>query len=176
MIETGALAGTDSRTLELLRGEVVYVKPAGARHEDVICELTFWACANEKKISTPVRFGVKDAIEFSAQDSVVTPDLCFLAEQSDMTSRPTSADVLLLVEVADSSLAYDTRDKCSLYADAKVPEYWVIDIESRAMIVHLDPDDGKYSSVRTYREKDEVSPARLEGASLTIGTLLRKDL
>lgn len=173
MIESGALVGTEGRTIQLMRGEVMYMSPPGPRHDDVIYPLTSWAYESEAILQSPVEACVQLSLILPDQDSVVSPDLVFIAAKSYAARRPTPADTYLLIEVSDATLAYDTGDKCALYAEASVGEYWVIDVPHRSVIVHRDPCDGRYRSVQTFTEKDSVEPLRLPGISLSIDSLFR---
>jgi Uma2 family endonuclease len=175
MIETGVLAGTDSKKVQLFRGEVVYMTPPNPPHDDVISMLTSWAYRSLVEIEpgNEVEVCVQLSMDLPDQDSVVSPDLAFVTAQPYSTRRPTANDTYLLIEVSDSSLAYDTGNKCALYADAGVQEYWVIDVPHRSLIVHRDPSEGRYRSVQTHDESQPVEPSRLPGISLAIGTLFR---
>ncbi len=66
-------------------------------------------------------------------------------------AHPLAADVLLLIEVADTTLHLDLGEKAALYAEAGIPEYWVVDIESRRLLVHRQPAGGEYLDVRLFR-------------------------
>jgi len=70
---------------------------------------------------------------------------------------PLPEDVPLIVEAAATTLSMDLSTKADLYARAGIPDYWVLDVEKRRMIVHRDPVAGKYSSV-VYREDESVAP------------------
>lgn len=82
------------------------------------------------------------------------------------------ADIRLLVEVADSTLGFALRRKAGLYARALIPEYWVLDVQSRRMIVHREPADGKYTSVLAYAENEPVSPLAAPDELIRIDKLL----
>jgi Uma2 family endonuclease len=88
------------------------------------------------------------------------PDLAVLrgtAEDFEI-SHPRPGDILLAIEVADWTLSTDLSRKADLYARAGIPDYWVLDVNQRRMIVHRDPVAGKYSSVVVYREDEGVAP------------------
>jgi Uma2 family endonuclease len=74
------------------------------------------------------------------------------------TRNPQPRDLQLVVEVSDSSLAFDLTTKAALYARAEIAEYWVLDVNRRRLIVHRTPADGKYHSVEVYGENESVSP------------------
>ena len=79
-------------------------------------------------------------------------------DTSHFTSNPRAEDLRLVVEVADTSLHFDLTVKAALYARAGVPEYWVLDIGGRRLLVHRNPRSGKYADVAVYREQESVSP------------------
>jgi Uma2 family endonuclease len=87
------------------------------------------------------------------------PDLVVLRTPlQELGRKAQPEDVLLVVEVAASSLAMDRSIKADLYARAGIPDYWVLDIENRRMIVHREPTGGKYNSVVAYSEEESVAP------------------
>jgi Uma2 family endonuclease len=86
------------------------------------------------------------------------PDIVVLRRSiMELGSKPAPRDILLVIEIADSSLHLDLTHKAALYARANIAEYWVLDINSRRMIVHRDPQDGAYKSVLAYREDEMLS-------------------
>lgn len=88
------------------------------------------------------------------------PDACVLAAPVDKASlhRPGPADIALVVEVADTTLAFDSGVKASLYARAGVADYWILDIPGRRVLVHRNPQAGVYESVAAYSEHERVAP------------------
>ena len=71
-----------------------------------------------------------------------------------------------MVEVADSTLAFDLNTKAALYARAGIPEYWVLDVKGQRLMVHRDPSGGRYQSVIAYLSLSElfgVLPSTLFG-------------
>jgi Uma2 family endonuclease len=88
------------------------------------------------------------------------PDLIVLKPGiwSSLTGNPDASDLLLAVEVSDSSLAFDLTVKAALYARAGIVEYWVLDVNARRLIVHRQPENGRYQSVVSYDENEPVSP------------------
>jgi Uma2 family endonuclease len=87
------------------------------------------------------------------------PDLTVLhVPVHELRRKPQPGDVLLIVEVAATTLAMDLSTKADLYARAGIPDYWVLDVNQRRMIVHREPVAGKYSSVAVYSENESVSP------------------
>jgi Uma2 family endonuclease len=73
-------------------------------------------------------------------------------------ARPQPGDLDLVIEIADTSLAFDLTVKAALYARAGIAEYWVLDVPGRRLIVHRDPENGQYGSVTAYNEQESVAP------------------
>ena len=76
----------------------------------------------------------------------------------DLREMAKPTDIAMLIEVSDSTLAFDLGLKANLYARSEIPEYWVIDLNDRAIYVHRSPVNGKYESVNLVREPGKVSP------------------
>lgn len=99
------------------------------------------------------------------------PDLAVVpGRPRDYAGHPTTAD--LVVEVADSSLDFDTHDKRLLYATADIPEYWVVDVNGRRLLVYRDPRAGDYASQHTRGITDAVAPLAAPAATVQVADLL----
>lgn len=107
------------------------------------------------------------------------PDLCVVpGRNSDYRGvHPTAA--VMIAEVADSSLAYDRRGKAHIYAAAGVPEYWVLDVIGRQLLVFRDPvadptaERGhRHATQTTHGEAERVSPAAVPAATVFVADLL----
>jgi Uma2 family endonuclease len=86
------------------------------------------------------------------------------------SGHPTTAD--LVVEVADSSLSFDTNDKRLLYARANIREYWVVDINGRRLLVYRDPQAGDYATQQAFGAADTVAPLAAPNAVVRVADLL----
>lgn len=148
MGEAGIL-GCDER-LELIAGHIVVREPIGSLHAATVDRLNrLWtARLGERAI---VR--VQNPVVLPHHASEVQPDIMLLAPREDFyaSSHPTPADVLLLVEVADTSLLLDRRVKMPLYAEGGIGEAWLCDLTTGRVDVHRDPTAGRYASVRTFK-------------------------
>jgi Uma2 family endonuclease len=76
----------------------------------------------------------------------------------EYTSNPQPEDILLLVEISDSTVRFDLGRKAKLYARAMIQEYWVLDIPGKQLIVHREPEEGRYRSIVAYEAQEEVAP------------------
>lgn len=145
MADAGLFDG-DER-VELIDGEIIDMPPMGSPHAAVVQQLTRLLCAALPmeiilRPQLPLRLG-----EFSEP----LPDIAVVRSRSDQygASHPTAADVLLLVEVSDSTLRYDREVKSALYARHGVPELWIVDVQARALHSYRSPVDGAYTSETT---------------------------
>lgn len=86
--------------------------------------------------------------------------------------NPGPADIVLIVEVADTSLALDLTTKASLYARAAIADYWVLDINARRLIVFRDPQEGTYKSTIAYQSTESIAPIAKPEAAIAISKLL----
>jgi Uma2 family endonuclease len=93
-------------------------------------------------------------VDISALDSVPQPDLAWLKRKDYRHGRPTPEDVLLLIEVSDSSLRYDREVKGPLYAQAGIQEYWIVNVPEETIEVYRQPHGARYGSVTTLRRGD----------------------
>ena len=126
MIEKGAFNGL-KRRIELIRGELREMNPAGPVHEDYVDYLNRWSTNSTEASECVVR--VQSSIDLG--DSRPEPDIAWLSPGRYSTRRPQPADVLLIIEVADSSLTADLNEKATLYAQFNIAEYWVVDATGR---------------------------------------------
>jgi Uma2 family endonuclease len=105
------------------------------------------------------------------QDTDPEPDVAVVpGRPRDYSGHPTTAD--LIVEVADSSLDFDTKDKRLLYARASIREYWVVDINGRKLLVYRDPQAGDYASHRALGPADALTPLAAPAATVRVADLL----
>ena len=152
MAEAG-IFGEEER-LELIDGEIVEMTPVGPGHGSGV------ACLNKRLI-----LGVGDRavvwIQGSARvalRSVPQPDLALLRPRSYRRANPTPEDILLVVEVADSSLRYERIRKQRLYAIAGIPEYWVASVKGEWVEVYRSPDGESYRDVRRVPSGGVIAP------------------
>ena len=155
MAEAGILRADDR--VELIEGEIIQMPPIGSAHASVVDNLV--ALVTNQASAPDVRVRVQNPVRLDDRSEPV-PDLALLRPRADRyrSAHPTPGDVLLLVEVSDTSLAYDRDIKVPLYASAGIPEVWVVNILAQLIEVHRDPADGEYRSLTVARTGDVLSP------------------
>jgi hypothetical protein len=154
MVHAGILTATDR--VELLDGEIVEMTPVGRPHAACVAALVriFITGAGSRAVvwsQGPIRL---------SERSQPGPDVTLLRPRSvpyrDADVEP--RDVLLLVEVSDTSLRRDRELKLPLYAGAGILEYWIADVQDQAVEVHTNPSGSSYGSVQRFGRGDGLSP------------------
>lgn len=166
IVETGAL---DQRRLELIRGEIREMTPIGPMHEEVVDLLNDWSHESINRDQARVR--VQQSVGLPALDSAPEPDIAWVSPRKYAQGRPQPADVLLIIEVSESSLAYDRGDKAAMYAEAGIADYWIINLRDGVVEVHRDPQADGYRDVAIYHGRDEVHPLAFPDVVLRPETL-----
>ena len=172
MIETGVLTPDDK--VELLENYVVLKMPHNPPHDGTIQQMTELLFAIR-----PAGWSIRVQSSIELSDSQPEPDFAFVRGKATdyKTRHPGPADLGLVIEVADSSLLRDQRDKTRIYARGGIPGYWIVNLVDRRIEVHTQPSSASgipaYSSFQTYQPGDVV-PLVLDGA--TVGQIPASDL
>src|SRR2546428_3421807 len=144
MAKAGILSEDDR--VELIDGEIVAMTPIGSRHNAAV-----------DRANRSLTMALGDRAFVRVQGSVrldrfrePQPDFVLLRPQADFyASRlPGPSDILLIIEVAESSLGYDRDVKARIYAQSAVPEYWLGDLDDRSVSCYSEPRDGTYQTLR----------------------------
>jgi Uma2 family endonuclease len=170
MIRAGIL--TENDPVELIRGEIIEKMSIGDEH----C-----ACVKRLNHLLSTRVGglaivsVQDPIRLA--DSEPEPDVALLRPAPDFyaSGKPRANDVLLLIEVADTSIHFDRDVTLPLYAEAGVREVWIVDLESQNVEVHRQPSaesEGKYLNVHTVSGSQQLQVVALPGITLLVSEFL----
>ena len=167
MAEAGIL-GEDDR-VELLDGEIVVMAPIGERHA---------ACVRRLNNLLAARFmgrAIVDAQNPVHLDrwSLPQPDVTLLRPRADFyTVHPGPGDILLVIEVAETSVEYDREVKIPLYARAGIPEAWLVDLPGERILVCAEPTPDGYRRVRSVGRGEALAPAGLPGVELSVDDVL----
>lgn len=142
--------------VELLRGEVYQMSPIGPKHAFTVAQL-------DERLQETLRgkavIMVQNPLRL-AEDSEPEPDLLVLKPPISRyrDRHPTPEDVLLLIEVADTSLEFDREVKLPLYAEAGIPEVWLVNLKEDLLEVYREPREGRYRAIRLLSPTEAASP------------------
>ena len=168
MGQAGILTRADR--VELIDGEVVAMMPIGPRHG---------ACVD--RANHAIVLAVGDQAIVRVQGSVrlnlftePEPDLVLLRPRADFyASRlPGPSDILLIIEIAESSIEYDREIKARIYAESEVPEYWLVDLGSNSLSSYSEPRGGSYRNHRQYHRGESLAPQLLPACVIAVDVLL----
>ncbi|MGH9761554.1 MAG: Uma2 family endonuclease [Blastocatellia bacterium] len=159
----------DVRT-ELIEGEIVEMSPIGEQHAACVKRINFLL---SQRVTGYAIVSVQDPLRLDDY-SEPQPDLMLLRPRQDFYSsgHPGPDDLLLLIEVSDTSLAYDREVKLHLYARPGIPEVWIVDLASRCIEVHSDPSPQGYRSVKIYKGSESVSSATVTTLVISVDAIL----
>lgn len=164
MIAAGVFDQRDNRRLELIRGELRETTPSGPEHSDLTDLLNQWSFENAPRDGVRVR--VQEPVTLPTAESAPEPDLAWVVKRRYRHRWPMAEEVFLLIEVAESSLAYDRGEKAAMYADAGIADYWIVNNPEQCAEVYREPEAGQYRSVQTFRGDQEVRPLAFPDAVL----------
>jgi Uma2 family endonuclease len=167
MAEVGILA-PDAR-VELIDGDIIDMAPPGTLHAATVHRL------NEiltRSVGSRASVLVQNPVQLSDL-SEPQPDLALLRRREDFYSEhhPRSADVLLIIEVADTSLRFDRDTKVSLYALHGIREVWLVDLRGRRLVRHRTPQQGSYALVDEPDFRAALDVAALPGVAVDLHRL-----
>jgi len=168
LVETGFLKEDDR--VELINGELIRMAPIGSFHLGSVIALDEF-----------FRERLGRRVTISNQGSVVLgprvepqPDLVLLKRRDDhyVSALPVPADVLLLIEVSDTTLEYDRQVKGQMYAEAGITDYWIINLSAQQVEVRRVPTADGYESVRSLGRSDQVAPLAFPDLTVAVSDIL----
>jgi Uma2 family endonuclease len=156
--------------LELIDGEILEMAPIGFNHAGHVTRLmnVFGPLLADKAIMTaqnPLQLG--DLSEPEPDFMLLRPEKVFYTQR-----HPTAEDVLLLVEVAESSLDYDQTIKLGLYARYNIAEYWVLNLNTGCLEVYRQPQGHLYQQKNTLKVGDTITLSLLDSIEIKVSEIL----
>ncbi len=167
MVDSGILRQDDR--VELIDGEVRQMSPIASLHSSLV-----------NRLNRILTRQLGDRAIVSVQSPVVLsdysepqPDLLVLKPRDDFYagSHPRPNDVLLLIEVADSTLEYDRDEKIPRYAESQVPEVWLVDANEREVAQYARPKGNRYQHIWASEPGEEVTAQEVESLRLSVDEL-----
>ena len=164
LVNAGFFEGEFRKRVELIRGEMLDMSPIGSPHSEIVDRITAWSFKAVADLQIRVR--VQNPVRIPANDSEPEPDVVWVAAGNYAQRHPQPEEVLLLIEVAENSLAFDRRTKLAVYAEAGIAEYWIVNLLDEQIETHREPVGLQYRRKSIYRGNDAVSPNAMPSASL----------
>lgn len=156
--------------LELIEGEIIEMSPIGNAHAACV---KFLNRLLSRLFGGTFIVGVQDPVRLS-DFSEPQPDISLLRWRDDdyREKQPTSADVLLVIEVADTTVVKDRTLKVPLYARSGVPEAWLVNIPEKCMEIYSNPSGNVYRRVEVFGRGAEAQSHTVEGLAVNVAELL----
>ena len=166
---TAGILSEDDR-VELIDGEIVQMSPIGSRHAACVKRLNQLFSGQVGGLALVL---VQDPVRLD-EHSEPEPDLALITPRADYyaAAHPGPADVLLIVEVADTSAGYDRTVKATLYARAGIRQFWLVDLEREQVEVLRGPTADGYRTVHTYRRGDRLTADALPHMEIAVDAIL----
>ncbi|HYR09553.1 MAG TPA: Uma2 family endonuclease [Longimicrobium sp.] len=166
--EIGVLA--ENEHVELMDGEIIAMSPEGGRHFACVARLMRLLYGR-----VPGAAVLSHGTLFLPEEYRPMPDVMILRPSADdyENVRPTHEDAVVVTEVSESTLAFDRHHKAARYADAAIPEYWLVDLTRDTISVHENPVAGQYTGVRVFRPGEVWKAARLGGIEIAVDDVLK---
>ena len=169
MAEAGILA--EGERVELIGGDVIAMSPIGNPHEA--------RTAGTHRLLAPLFIEGRAVLRVQGhvrldENNRPEPDLALLKWCDDLygNQSPAPEDILLLIEVSDSTLASDRSVKLALYASFDIPEVWIENIPDGVVEAYTNPVEGEYTESRIYRPGEIITPSAFPDVSLSVSELI----
>ena len=168
MSKAGVLKEDDR--VELIDGEIVAMSSIGPEHIGAVnSSAEFWILALAGGATVQIQGSVR-LDEWNEPQ----PDVAILKRRDDFYRSGLAGpdDVLLLIEVSDTTLRYDRRIKLALYARFGIPEVWIANIRARAIEAYTNPVNGEYTSLQTFRRGQTITPTAFPDVALPVSDII----
>ena len=167
MIELGMLK--DYEKAEIIEGELIQKMTIGDRHAAIVNVLNRFFVKN---VSDEVLVSIQNPLRLSdynePEPDIVLADLT----KFDGKRHPRPEETLLIVEVSDTTLKYDRDTKLALYAEAEIPEVWIVNIPNEIIEVHQKPGSGIYQLTQIYKQGESVKSSVLPNLEIEVDKIL----
>ena len=155
--------------VELLDGEIIEMPAIGGDHAAIVRQLTRLVV---KQVGAGYIVDVQNPIRLN-DDSEPQPDLAIIRDRKYSGELPAAADVLLLIEVADSSIDYDRNRKMPRYAAAGIPESWLVDVTAQTIARYGDLYNGRYQQIAIAQRGQALDSMVLPAVNLAVDLVFR---
>ena len=166
MARSGLLGETDR--VELIEGELIDMAPIGSKHAFFVDRLAELLSSGPQagymvRVQNPVVLGERNEPQ---------PDIALVRRVNYIDRHPCPADILLIVEVSDTTLEYDRDVKLALYARHDIPEVWLLNVKAGELTVFREPAEGQYRLIRKPTRAEAVSPTLVPAVAISLAEVL----
>ncbi len=156
--------------VELIEGRIIEMTPIGSWHAACVKRLIDLFAERLKKRSI---IGAQDPIDLNKQTEP-EPDIAILKRRSDFYAErhPVPDDILLIIEVADTSIDYDKTIKIPLYAKSNIKEVWLVNLLENTVEVYIDPSPEGYKRIMQYQNNQTISPKSFPDIVVKVSEIL----
>lgn len=156
--------------IELIEGEIIEMSPIGSWHSGISMRLNQLFMRTFDDVAL---VSIQNPIQLS-EDTEPQPDVTLLRPEPDYytSHTPKPEDVLLVMEIADTSVAYDRGVKTRLYARSGITEYWLIDLNAVTVTVYRDPGPEGYGISQVVRRGERIAPAAFPDRPVAVDSML----
>lgn len=146
--------------VELINGEIIEMSPVNAPHIACVNRLNMLFAS---KLSGQAIVSIQNPVVLDNYNEP-QPDLVLFRHQDDFyaENKATSKDVILVIEVADTTLGYDRNVKSDLYAEAGISEFWIVNIQKNEIEKYTQPEDGRFQRLVTMKKEDTIHVEALD--------------
>ncbi len=166
MARSGLLDETDR--VELIEGELVDMAPIGSKHAFLVDRLAELLSSGPQgsymvRVQNPVVLGERNEPQ---------PDIALVRRINYIDRHPGPNDILLIVEISDTTLEYDRDVKLALYARHGIPEVWLLNVKAGELTVYREPAEGQYRLIRKPTAAEAVTPVLVSGVAIAVAEVL----
>lgn len=167
MIELGLIK--DYEKAEIIDGELIQKMTIGDKHAAIVNTLNRYFSRNvDESILVCVQNPLRLSDFHEPEPDIALTDLT----KYDGSRHPTPKETLLVIEVSDATLKYDRETKLSLYAEAEIPEVWIVNLPNKIIEIHQNPSIGVYQLVNIFKQGETVQSSILPDISISVDEIL----
>ncbi len=172
MMEIGILP--EESGWELIDGEIIHRMPIGSKHAAVVRKLEKYL---ERNFGDRLIISGQNPIQIDEHNEP-EPDIALLVPQDDFyaEAHPTAKDVLLVIEVSDSTLEYDRDIKKNIYAEAGISEFWLVNLQKNTIETFWNPTSGDYYEMRIFEQSETIQSKNIEYLTLPVSEILGENI
>jgi len=155
--------------LQLINGEITTMSPVGYKHSGHLNGLVHLF---REKLATETILSIQNPLSLN-KFSEPEPDLMLLKPEANFYKHrhPTVSDVLLLIEISDSSLYFDRQQKLKLYAQHKINDYWIVNLQNNSLEVYRQPKNASYELQQTLVGGEKIHPLYFPEITLEVANI-----